>query len=430
MSKQKPWQKWVLPTVIDPPRICFKIEVPNERYHIGAFMGALQALGSGFNWADDPEHKARQVAAVWRDCIDKSTWTECKPKTPIDTGGLEIDDGMQIRISPDDPCIIQCLDCNGNWADWYDPRGCIPGGLAQPSDATPPAEGECLEYDVILGAYNQWQLPVPVGAGDTVEITQAGGAWGDGSGLWYCPSGQRFILGVCGGSTITDGGDPCPDLPHASLIAIEEDGSICHSAYTGKFTVQAMGPTTLTFQQNDASPAGNPGSISFHVRYCKALSDCWILDIEMDVNDGGFIQNPSVNDPSGVWVAGHGWRFTDQAVATTSDFSRAVRIRRNLGGTFHVTRIDMTYDLTRGTHVPDGDQATGIGVVGHNVNFPTSNGTNLHNNGTGLAIDIDHIDLTVYADYNTGSSALDGDCGIVALHVEGTGPRPVDAVGC
>lgn len=407
--------------------VCYSVELPNDPRILEAFEGAVLSLGRWTVWEHDLSHTGRLAAKVFLRLYDRLRSYNCKRNNAV---GQELEDCMQLRISPDNPCIIQCLDCNNNWTDWYDPTGCIPGIVSQPSGGGVVTPGTCREYDVVLQGNSQWRLPVAIQVGDTVTITGATGGWADGSGLWFCPDGSSYALGGCSSVPAIGSGDPCPLIPHARLIAIEDSGPLCHDAASGMFTIVSSSPANLDFQMNDPSLGDNGGSISFHVKYCRADSSTWCLDIGLLTGDGGFFPNPSVNDPSGHWVSGSGWLYTDQIVTGSSDHSRAVRIRKNLGGTFHVTRIDMTYNLTRGTHVPDGDQATGIGIAGHNVNFPTSNGTGLHNNGTGLSVDISTIDLTVYADYHVGGSAVDGSCAITHVHIEGSGAFPTGAVAC
>lgn len=81
--------KWTLPTVINPEgRRCVMIEVPDERFHIAAFRGAMLHLAEAYKWADDPDHTAREVALVWRGIIDAMEWgcgvpeDECRNFTP------------------------------------------------------------------------------------------------------------------------------------------------------------------------------------------------------------------------------------------------------------------------------------------------------------------------------------------------------------
>lgn len=60
---------WILPDIVDPPRKCICIPVPNEPAHRQAFFGALIQLGYQFNWQRDPEHKALPTSIVWMSII-------------------------------------------------------------------------------------------------------------------------------------------------------------------------------------------------------------------------------------------------------------------------------------------------------------------------------------------------------------------------
>lgn len=60
---------WSLPEIIDPPRKCICIPVPDEPFHRQAFFGALNELGWQHNWQRDPEHKAMPVSIVWNQIV-------------------------------------------------------------------------------------------------------------------------------------------------------------------------------------------------------------------------------------------------------------------------------------------------------------------------------------------------------------------------
>lgn len=55
-----------LPQVIDPPRVCMKLNIPNERYHIRAFWTALYRLTLWNSWEADEGKNGTKVASVWR----------------------------------------------------------------------------------------------------------------------------------------------------------------------------------------------------------------------------------------------------------------------------------------------------------------------------------------------------------------------------
>jgi len=61
-----------LPEEIDPQRVQFCIEIPNDLNHIIAFWGALRELTKWWNWQRDEEHTALIVTHVWEDVIEKA----------------------------------------------------------------------------------------------------------------------------------------------------------------------------------------------------------------------------------------------------------------------------------------------------------------------------------------------------------------------
>lgn len=56
-----------LPTVINPPRRCIQIFIPDERFHRGAFLYQIKQLATWFNWDEDELHTGAKVADVWKD---------------------------------------------------------------------------------------------------------------------------------------------------------------------------------------------------------------------------------------------------------------------------------------------------------------------------------------------------------------------------
>jgi len=276
MTRRNPPAQWVLPDVIDPPkRRCFIIEVPDEPQHVAAFRGAILNLASGYQWADDPTHKAREVALVWRDVYDKIV--DCPPPPKPEIGGTILEDDMSqtIRISPDDGCIIQMW-CIDHWEDWYDPRSCIAGGVTQPDDGGAIGPGECRVFQVALQANGKWRLPVPVKNGYIITVSGLRGAWTDGGGDWRCAGGENFILGICGGAgtRVLDGSDPVTAAYHMQLVGIY-DGSTGIPVGNGPFTVTGQASLIdLDFQANDAALDNNYGSVYFQVQVCNGAATC------------------------------------------------------------------------------------------------------------------------------------------------------------
>ena len=63
---------WRLPAVIDPPRTCIRISIPDDDNHRRAFFGALHELTWWNNWERDAAHTAIQVRDVWKEIVNEA----------------------------------------------------------------------------------------------------------------------------------------------------------------------------------------------------------------------------------------------------------------------------------------------------------------------------------------------------------------------
>jgi len=269
-GRRNPPAKWTLPNVINPiETVCFQIQVPKNAYHIAAFRGAMLNLASAVNWQDDPSHKAREVALVWLRIYDNIR------SCAADDSSIELcEDDMQLRVDPDDNCIIQ-MKCGEDWVTFYDPRQCIASGASNPAPEGELADGECRAGTVHLDGNSMFIMPFPVQAGYTIQISNAKGGWWDGNVLhaWNCPSGLTYALGACVSAGVTDAGSPIPALSVGRIIA--KINGLYYDAYNQTITVPAgTPPSDLYFQMNDASLDDNKGSISFDITVCnKAVAE-------------------------------------------------------------------------------------------------------------------------------------------------------------
>ena len=260
---------WALPVVVHPPKSrCFTIQVPDDREYVAAFRGALLELASGYNWADDTAHTAREVALVWRGVIEQVD--RCAAPDTSKTPGITLEDIMstQIRISPDDSCIIQMW-CIDHWEDWYDPRECIATGAGQgrSHDGGQPEPGSSQQYCQTIEAVNPYLYPVQVNAGDVITASGFGGTWTDGVGgllsTWRCGDGSVYALGVCTGTgKITSGTDFLPTADHMTLLAYI-DGNYYELADGVPFTVpNGVVNENMLLVPNTADQSIARGSIS------------------------------------------------------------------------------------------------------------------------------------------------------------------------
>lgn len=332
MNRRFPRAKWTLPSVVDPPeRLCLKIEVPNERYHIAAFRGALLILASALSWQDDPDHTAKEVAKVWDEIYQSVVL--CEPeqgKTPEFI--LEDDMSDNIRVDPDNSCIIQ-IKCCGEWTTLIDISKCVPAGITQPTDGTPLEPGGCRAWDVSLRGNDKWLLPLSVNTGDVIEITAATGAWSDGTPQWNCIDGKIMILGGCTTDDPADMGDPLPSVNHMRLI-MNVDGT-WYDAYNRTLNVPTgVSDGVVYFQANDGSLSDNAGTTSFHIKVCNNSAPTWTQTFNFSGSTYGWDQL------YGEYVPGTGFKSTVYHTSPDPHNSLVIQIAF---ATRYVTSITMHY---------------------------------------------------------------------------------------
>ncbi len=269
MSKKHPRAKWVLPTTVNPSTsTCWAVPVPDDPFHKAAFLGALQTLASAVFWQDDPDHTAKDAAAVWRNIADN----------------LELCPVIQFR-NPD-PCTLQFSDDGGStWTTIYSDEECENANPQQPGAQTQPNAGDCTTFRAVLNGNNQWYIPFSLEDGDTVEILSADGIWTDGSSE-FCPDGSNYSGGGCsgGGTNVTD---PLPSANHMSMILVwPTTGALALPIGTPVTIPGGTGTVNAAIQANTAIISGNFGAISFHVQICKVG---WTSIFDFTVSDGGFV---------------------------------------------------------------------------------------------------------------------------------------------
>lgn len=321
--RKNPPAKWVLPDVVNPTdTVCFKVKVPNNKFHIAAFRGAMQALASAYKWQDDLAHTAKDVAQVWRKVADEIEKCGDNP-TPTTKFIEEWEDDLtlhcNIRWHDGVLQVTNGCDCDGNpiWSDVCGKEG-TDSGNSQPGGTTRPDAGKSKCYSFTLNANGTWKLPFYVRDGDIITITNAeGGMWSDGTPNWYCPDGNQNILGVCTGIHATDGGDPDPSIDHMRVIY--SVGSTFYDGYNTTNTLpDGTGNQDLIFQANDASLSDNQGSVTLTVCVENGSTPAdtgWCKAFDFTVSDWGW--NPLTDgiNPVGQYNAGVGWGDTGNPLA-------------------------------------------------------------------------------------------------------------------
>lgn len=265
---------YVLPDVVDPPdTICVTLHIPNNKFHIMAFKGAIWDLCNWWNWEKDDAHTATLVAKVWRRIFRSMKFVSCDQ--PQQSSGISLGD-----IDMSELIDISC-DSNGNCRFGYRCNVCDTFNYVQNADNPPsvtpptsqPGPGACTTFDMLVHGNSRYLSGVQVSSGDTITVTGIKGAWSDDGLLnWYCATGFAFQLGFCNPlepSPVT-GTDPLVASKHMILIAY--DGANYYDA-TAPFTINpGVNNANLTFQANDSVISDNSGDIVAHVQVCKSMT--------------------------------------------------------------------------------------------------------------------------------------------------------------
>lgn len=109
---------FTLPAVIDPPRVCVRLMIPNDPDHLRAFWGTLWELTFWNNWQRDPDHKGAALAAVWKDVLFQAQALNLT----LEACG----EFMDVRQSPIDPCILEKSADGVIWSAFADLSLCMP----------------------------------------------------------------------------------------------------------------------------------------------------------------------------------------------------------------------------------------------------------------------------------------------------------------
>jgi len=348
MNRRNPPAKWVLPDVVDPPdSICFKINVPNERYHIAAFWGALMHLASAIYWADDPTHKAKDVALVWREIVDNLQRDNCE-ECPTIHDGIEVIDDMGLRVDCD--CNVW-IDCPDGTEIQIATKDMIGKPTQQGGGETPPDAGQCKTYNATMNGNGTYYAPFVVSTGDTIEITNTAGATYDpAGGIWFCPTGNQFFAGQCVPQTYTAGGNPVPAAYTGKIVA--KIGSTFYDVFSGVFTVPAgITNQPVTFQINYASIASSGGQVTFDVRYCNNAANTWIHTFDFTLSNYGWTVPAGFSANPCNWTAGVGWQSIQCVnLFATGALYTLVSLEKSLSSPRTITGVQLFYTSVLGAN--------------------------------------------------------------------------------
>lgn len=283
--------RWVLPDTPEPESTrCFLIEIPDDPQYLAAFRGAVYELSKPYAWQNDDDHTAITVGA--------RMWTAYSTIREVDcgVGDLQLrlcETGCGIEYSTDGETWT-CLDLGACIENIWDEKlaqafddGVLGQKGLQPGPSDAPEPETCQSFHVVLKGNDQWHSPFAVNDGYTIQVTNAKGGWGDGSLAWYCPNGDRYLLGACSNVLHShEDGDPSAEDWHMQIVG--NFGETWFDPMDGLYTIPpSTGATDFILQANDGSLADNLGEIEFDVEICRPTNE-WVHIFDFSVSNQSF----------------------------------------------------------------------------------------------------------------------------------------------
>lgn len=427
-----------LPLIVDPPRICIQIEIPNEQYHIAAFLGNFVNLGYWFNWQRDADHTGLAVSKIWYDIFLQvaqqiSLGGNCLPDI---AGFAGADDGsdFMIRQNPENPCLLESSVNGTDWCVFADISKCMNFG-SQPGTGSPQPQpgGGTQQTCSKLNANGRLLIPTSVSTGDTITLESASGAGNDpneGSpGLaWRLPNGDQFFAGVDVGFPVFKSGDPLPSVHHMKIIAGLGNTPTYVDLPVGTPVTVPGGITNaqLWVQVNDDDLSNDLGSYDVCVTVTNNHSSGFTHTFDFVAGSGFWTLTSLPWGNNGEYVLGSGWHGTCNG--DSDKYNQIVIQRSNPDSTVMFTDISLQFDETSGeaantitsyvfAHHLDGSDETLITKPSDNTSSPSV----WHGSTTNVA----YFWMIWSCGIDRGGSCpVSGDVLIPKIIVGGTGTDP------
>jgi len=331
----------------------------NEAW-LQVIAGALQQLVLQTTWQGSAEEVALAQAQAMNLILslDAAVPGDCAPPdTPQFNGEYEPDMNLCDNLRFNNG-VLQA-NCCGEWTD-------IPGQSSQgnpvanqPGAGAPvPQPGVAKIYCGGIDGPNQWLLPVPVNAGDTLEFHQLQGAWNDSAEIiWNCPDGWVYALGACGQTLPHGSPDPLPTALHMQIVALI-DGNwydpLQVDIGTGNPTVwtvpSGISNAQVLLQGNIDDIARQQGAITFCVTVTNNQTPTWTQVFDFTTSPNAFVTN-DLGFSAGTWVPGQGWQQTEYTAPGPdgTDNYFGTTIARSFAAT-HIDTVEADYTYVFGDH--------------------------------------------------------------------------------
>lgn len=456
---------WLLPDVIDPPTVCFQINVPNDPNHIRAFSGALLQLARWWNWERDDLKRGAPVSAVWARHIDEAMelWNSggaCN--VPIDCAELEaclVTSQVMIAMNQQQFNVQQAMIKTEHEAydmAWDGTNQSINPDAPNSYPAT--AQGElalCKSLDLIINDYIYRKL---------ILLKIANGILSLGDSLLGALGSALKAIGVqAEGALVIDGRSVGTIATQTAINALEDPNAIRDVICCAKDALNGVAMDLTTWGSALSSCSFTPSTNEAIVRdFVDAevlgvdsnfflMIDTWTeVDRQLTqgvvytcVCDGVWEWNSDFPNFPNIWIpsSGVGGNFAvytptvgweSQDVETTVGIYRRIDAIRTPEFTpTRITLLEMNYDLTKGTIEAGGQNGLSLVAVKDNdtqIRLDISfNGLTSGTNQTATLVldepDIKQVRVSISSSYRT-SENYNGFAMVNSVRVIGEGFQP------
>ncbi len=428
---------YILPVIIDPERICYRVSVPNEPAHIAAFMGQLAELGYWYNWERDSAHHGREVAAVWRDVFDQVSQDKRRGRFSIGDctfeqrdQGAEIEDFMPLRIDCDCNVFVTCCDGTEKQILTSEQVNAAINGPNVPGAPQPPTGG-CQQYTFQINGAQTVLIPTAVSTGDTIEIMSDSGASNvDGTLNWKCADGLEYFAGACVGFGAPLGTNYVPAANSGKVILLL-NGSYYDITVGTPFTVPGgitLAPPQLLLNYTPGQSIS--GQINGIVKVCNNQPTAWSHTFDFRLSMHGFSLTTLGGGLPGAWSPGVGVVDTEWNFAAC--YARGFEV--NLLGIPAFELDSMTIDIdfasgvdvcnNRSQYVAARHAAAGYGVYVNNAGAGVVNGAPISLGGPLALSAINELRCQLICSSSNPIGTTTGSCVLRGLTITGHGTEP------
>jgi len=342
---------------------CIQITIPDDDEWENQLNSLIRAeFCRWLMWERDIGKNGTKVASRWR--VALKTWKHCDG-SPVPMGTLVdveslMSELVQVICDSNGKCVLQyrCDTCS----DWITVANLTDLQTNPSGDGNQPAPGGGVAtYCKTVYANSSIILPVPVNAGDKIEVTLANGSWSGTPFQWRCIDGNIFFVTCTSSPGSISGSNPVPSAQTMSLIVQFSTGY--YALYPGGSLIVPGGvvneqPTLLA---NKPTLTSGAGQIDVCLKVTNNKTAAWTHHFDFTLNDGGWIPETALCSDPAVWTPGIGWTGV-YGGGTCAPTTMWLAFRKNFSATITSIRAIYSMDVAGSGDLDDG--TISLGTIG------------------------------------------------------------------